>query len=367
MGNRCSHPARFSLKSEESQLRRFKTAPGFTDSKLALARKLRARQNRSKSSLASIEKGSVDDGPMFSKANNVSIRFVNDQEPKASGLFEKLKALRKKKRKNASDKENLDGKQQPLDSAVESHECQLLKDQRKTMTAFNKKVNDTIVRKMMNQAMLEKMRNNPLLSPDVELIIRPPFSNLDQIVNGVFQTGIGGLIKENFENCKIRLIINATYEMPLINTNDVVSCRIPVDDSPNEDMSIYFDDVCDLIETNRLQGYGTVIHCMAGVSRSSTIMLAYLVKYTNLTLYQSFLHLKTIRDPVHPNVNFMQQLLTFELKLRNVNSFKIIEQKIDCQTVTVPDFYEKLYPKLYEAEINRQTRDTSKNNLNEEK
>lgn len=55
-----------------------------------------------------------------------------------------------------------------------------------------------------------------------------------------------------------------------------------------------------------------MIHCQAGVSRSSTIVIAYLMSYSNLTMHQTYQFVKSKRSIVAPNFNFMGQLMELE-------------------------------------------------------
>ena len=55
-----------------------------------------------------------------------------------------------------------------------------------------------------------------------------------------------------------------------------------------------------------------LVHCQAGVSRSATICLAYLMYHKELGLEQAYDFLKARRSVIAPNLNFMQQLLQFE-------------------------------------------------------
>lgn len=55
--------------------------------------------------------------------------------------------------------------------------------------------------------------------------------------------------------------------------------RIPVNDQPHDQIQPFFDQVADLINENTNCGKRTVVHCIAGVSRSATLCIAYLMKY----------------------------------------------------------------------------------------
>ena len=52
---------------------------------------------------------------------------------------------------------------------------------------------------------------------------------------------------------------------------------IPADDYEQFDLSQFFQKACDFIEKNRKKT-NVLVHCMAGISRSATLVVAYLMK-----------------------------------------------------------------------------------------
>ncbi len=58
-----------------------------------------------------------------------------------------------------------------------------------------------------------------------------------------------------------------------------------------------------------------LVHCAAGVSRSATIVLAYLMKYHHNTLKEAFYFLIEKRPQIWPNEGFLLQLLRYETEL----------------------------------------------------
>ena len=60
-----------------------------------------------------------------------------------------------------------------------------------------------------------------------------------------------------------------------------------------------------------------LVHCQAGISRSATICIAYLMFYKNITVDQSFDWLKAKRSVISPNLSFMRQLMEFEVQLQD--------------------------------------------------
>ena len=55
-----------------------------------------------------------------------------------------------------------------------------------------------------------------------------------------------------------------------------------------------------------------LVHCVGGVSRSSTIVIAYLMLKHGYSLNDAYDFVKAKKSNISPNFNFMQQLLDFE-------------------------------------------------------
>ena len=58
-----------------------------------------------------------------------------------------------------------------------------------------------------------------------------------------------------------------------------------------------------------------LVHCMAGRSRSVTLVIAYLMKHARMRLADAFAVVKARRPIALPNVGFWQQLAAEELRL----------------------------------------------------
>lgn len=59
-------------------------------------------------------------------------------------------------------------------------------------------------------------------------------------------------------------------------------------------------------------GGRVLVHCEAGISRSPTICMAYIMRTQRLRLDAAFDIIKQRRDVISPNFSFMGQLLQFE-------------------------------------------------------
>lgn len=63
------------------------------------------------------------------------------------------------------------------------------------------------------------------------------------------------------------------------------------------------------------EGGKVLVHCEAGISRSPTICMAYLMKTQRLRLEEAFDAVRQRRAVVSPNFSFMGQLLQFETEV----------------------------------------------------
>ena len=67
-----------------------------------------------------------------------------------------------------------------------------------------------------------------------------------------------------------------------------------------------------LSENVERDGGKVLVHCKAGVSRSATVCIAYLMCCKSMTFEQAFEFVRAKRSIISPNISFMQQLIEFE-------------------------------------------------------
>ena len=87
---------------------------------------------------------------------------------------------------------------------------------------------------------------------------------------------------------------------------------IEILDEPSAKLSSHFQETGEFIH-NAIQGGGVVlVHCFAGVSRSASTVIAYLMRYHNMTFNQAFAHVRGKRPWINPNTGFVTQLRRYE-------------------------------------------------------
>jgi protein-tyrosine phosphatase len=76
----------------------------------------------------------------------------------------------------------------------------------------------------------------------------------------------------------IRRIVVAGGELTSHFPNQFEYLHLQVKDSLKEDISLHFTKVCDFIEEGVLNDEGVFVHCAYGISRSPTLVIAFLMK-----------------------------------------------------------------------------------------
>ena len=141
--------------------------------------------------------------------------------------------------------------------------------------------------------------------------------NIDKITDNIFLGGIKGLSdSEYFKTEKITAILSLVKETPNYVEDENIKHKIlPLEDLYSENITKYFKECIEFIENN-----GKVfVHCECGVSRSATIVLAYLMWKTHSTFNEAYSFVKKIRPEIDPNNGFRRQLKTFENLLKEHN------------------------------------------------
>ena len=100
-------------------------------------------------------------------------------------------------------------------------------------------------------------------------------------------------------------------------------------DLPQENISLYFDQVADFIH-HCLSNHGKiVVHCAMGISRSATCVIAYLIKYCGKDTFEAITFLRRKRGIINPNSGFLEQLRKFQLRFNE--TYKNKEKFCGCR------------------------------------
>jgi protein-tyrosine phosphatase len=106
---------------------------------------------------------------------------------------------------------------------------------------------------------------------------------------------------------------------------DVEVLLIDLFDDPKEgeahtcagDSKQYFRLVNSKIKETIASGKSALVHCMASLSRSVVLIIAYLMESKNLSALEATVMLKSVWDPTWPNDRFVRELIEFENELKS--------------------------------------------------
>ncbi|CAL1594734.1 unnamed protein product [Knipowitschia caucasica] len=119
------------------------------------------------------------------------------------------------------------------------------------------------------------------------------------------------------EEYGIKYILNVTPNLPnhFESARRFVYKQIPISDHWSQNLSQFFPEAISFIDEARSQKCGVLVHCLAGISRSVTVTVAYLMQKLRLSMNDAYDIVKTKKSNISPNFNFMGQLLDFERTL----------------------------------------------------
>ncbi|XP_078286746.1 dual specificity protein phosphatase 8-like [Rhinoraja longicauda] len=88
--------------------------------------------------------------------------------------------------------------------------------------------------------------------------------------------------------------------------------RIPVNDSYCDSLLPWLNKSVEFIDEVRATRCRVLVHCLAGISRSAAIAIAYVMRTLDLPLDDAYRYVKDRRPTISPNFNFLGQLVEYE-------------------------------------------------------
>ncbi|XP_029863496.1 dual specificity protein phosphatase 15 [Aquila chrysaetos chrysaetos] len=136
-------------------------------------------------------------------------------------------------------------------------------------------------------------------------------NGMSQILPGLY---LGNFIDakdlEQLSRNKITHIVSI-HESPQPLLQDITYLRIPLPDTPEANIKRHFKECISFIHQCRLHGGNCLVHCLAGISRSTTVVVAYVMAVTELSCQEVLEAVRTVRPVANPNPGFRQQLAEF--------------------------------------------------------
>ncbi|EFO19680.2 dual specificity phosphatase [Loa loa] len=177
------------------------------------------------------------------------------------------------------------------------------------------------------------------MSP-VSFNVNPEYAQITELVHGLFICGVSSLTAENMEKYDISFIVNATNEVPNVQSlGNIPRVKLWLEDSPRASIYPLLDQQTDQIEAVIATGGNVLVHCVAGISRSATICLAFLTKFRCRSLRQAYHLMARKRSLVRPNIGFWRQLIVYEQDVKkSIGTIQLVSDKTHPGQV-IPDVY----------------------------
>ncbi|KAI0064030.1 phosphatases II [Artomyces pyxidatus] len=110
---------------------------------------------------------------------------------------------------------------------------------------------------------------------------------------------------------------------PVSKLPDIIYERLPLTDCPTSTIASISEGAKVFIDTAKAGGGRVLVHCSAAISRSPTIVAAYLMQSEGLTLKAALGRIVRARPTVSPNTGFLEQLKAMEVGLFGVGTLAV--------------------------------------------
>eukprot|EP00667_Euglena_gracilis_P002668 EG_transcript_2669 len=145
------------------------------------------------------------------------------------------------------------------------------------------------------------------------------------------------LNSEVLRRFEVTHILNVSDEVRDVVLPSIVFMRISIEDRPYKLLQPSFEKASRFIGEGLSATAGVVlVHCHAGVSRSSAVVIAHLMLTERLSLKEAFARVKRARRIIEPNSGFLNQLRHLEFSIHGV--------ALTEEPLTPTDFGKRFHP-----------------------
>lgn len=156
-----------------------------------------------------------------------------------------------------------------------------------------------------------------------DLVIYNKMPIFDHIVDNIYLGNIDA-VKDSLCMEDIDVVINLSNSR-YQEYSQTTYYHMDISDNTDSNIRQFFDQLDEIVK-NTNSNHNILIHCFAGISRSVTMVLYYIMKYKKMSLKDAYFFLCSVREQnTCPNYGFFRQLLICEKLLYGKNSMKYEE------------------------------------------
>ncbi|XP_071992480.1 serine/threonine/tyrosine-interacting-like protein 1 isoform X1 [Engystomops pustulosus] len=114
------------------------------------------------------------------------------------------------------------------------------------------------------------------------------------------------------KDLKIKSHVNVSLEPTNLALPSGQEFHIPVPDSCDSDLLQFFPNACKFIDSHMATNCAVLVFSKLGISRSSALLIAYLIHYRKCTLQEAWNHILKCKTNMRPNRGFVKLLSEWE-------------------------------------------------------
>lgn len=152
----------------------------------------------------------------------------------------------------------------------------------------------------------------------------PPSKILDHLYLG---SQYNAASKKQLGQLEVKRVLDLKERHVTTDDPDLDVRAVPMSDHGDTAITEILPECFRFIEEAKSNGEIILVHCRGGVNRSATVVLAYLMKYNDMTLREAWEYVRTRRPSVQPVANYMSQLREYEKSIRG--SVSLEEQDVE--------------------------------------
>ena len=118
--------------------------------------------------------------------------------------------------------------------------------------------------------------------------------------------------KQEIKDIGINYVLNCAIECMESFPSGVKYCHLKLNDMPSFKIIPYLEKATSFIHQAHINNGIILVHCQLGISRSTSCVIAYFIKYMGYTAMNALDFIKKKRPQVMPNFGFLQQLMNYE-------------------------------------------------------
>ena len=147
-------------------------------------------------------------------------------------------------------------------------------------------------------------------SPSPQLVFRQPEGKIQVFLGDVFDANR----TDDLIDLGVTAILNVTKDHQGNSSDQFNHMRIPIDDRPEEIILCHLQNAFVFIERHK----SVLVHCAAGISRSASIVIAYVMWKEGKCFEEAFDAVRKHRKIIDPNFGFCCQLKHEEKTIQNI-------------------------------------------------